>query len=97
MAKVTVKAAKDNSKNRRYKARGELIARRKAEAEEAEEKAREEWKSENGVQGCSDSVVRALTLKTTFREPPKDPEVKDDVMFHKVNHAHQRRPGKKWS
>ena len=97
MTKITVKAAKDNSKNRRYKARGELIAKRKSEAEEIEEKVKEEWKAENGVQGCSDNVAKALTLKTTYREPSQPVEAKDDAMFHKVNHAHQRIPGKKWS
>jgi hypothetical protein len=33
MTKIIVKPATDNSKNRRYRKRGELMARRKADAE----------------------------------------------------------------
>ncbi|WP_318357650.1 hypothetical protein [Enterobacter sp.] len=97
MANVIVKKAKDNSKNRRYKQRGELIAKRREEAKALEEQEREAWKEEKGVQGCSDNVTKALTLNTNWREPPKEQEIKDDAMNHKVNHAHQRRPDKKWS
>lgn len=97
MAKVIIKTAKDNSKNRRFKARGELMAKRKEEAKELERLQDEQRKMEEGIDGVSDTVAKAILSPP----PPKDisppHEKKDDAMNYKVNHAHQRRPDKKWS
>lgn len=97
MVKITINPAKDNSKNRRYKLRGELIAKRKAEAKDIEDADAEKRKTDSGLDGVSDGVVKAILSPP----PPKDTspaaEKKDDAMNHKVNHAHQRRPDKKWS
>lgn len=97
MAKVIIKTATDNSKNRRFKARGELMAKRKQEAKELERLEEEKKKNEAGIDGVSDAVAKAILSPS----PPKDISPpngkKDDAMNYKVNHAHQRRPGKKWS
>jgi len=96
MTKVTVKAARDNSKNRRYKERGELIAKRKAEQTERENALAEERKIEHGIEGVSDVVAKAILSPSPPKDTSPPAEKKDDAMNHKVNHAHQRRPGKKW-
>lgn len=97
MTKVTVKPSKDNSKNRRYKARGELIAKRKAEEKEIEDAEAENRKADSGLSGVSDAVAKAILSPTPPKDTSPPKEKQDDAMNHKVNHAHQRRPDKKWS
>lgn len=97
MANVIIKAAKDNSKNRRFKARGELIAKRKAEAKELEIAEAEKRKTDAGIEGVSDGVAKAILSPAAPKDTSPPAEQKDDAMHHKVNHTHQRRPDKKWS
>lgn len=97
MVKVTVIVAKDNSKNRRYKLRGELIAKRKAEAKNIEDAESEKRKADRGLDGASDGVSKAILSPPPPKDTSPPAEKKDDAMNHKVNHAHQRRPDKKWS
>ncbi|WP_227540385.1 hypothetical protein [Klebsiella sp. P1CD1] len=95
--KVIFKEGKDNSKNRRYKQRGELMAKRKAEAKEAAEKELEKRKEDAGIGGASDSVAKAILSPQVTKDTLPALEKSDDAMYHKVNHAHQRNPKKKWS
>lgn len=97
MTKVTIYPAKDNSKNRRFKARGELIAKRKAEAKEIEDIEAEKKKADSGMSGVSDGVAKAILSPPPPKDTSPPAEKKDDAMNHKVNHAHQRRSDKKWS
>lgn len=97
MAKVTIYPAKDNSKNRRFKARGELIAKRKAEAKEIEDGQAEKKKVDSGMAGVSDGVIKAILSPPLPKDTLPPVEKKDDAMNYKVNHAHQRSPNKKWS
>lgn len=97
MVKITINPAKDNSKNRRYKERGELIAKRKAEAKEIEDAEAEKKKAEAGIGGVSDVVAKAILSPTPPKDTSPPTEKKGDAMNYKVNHAHQRRPDKKWS
>lgn len=97
MTKVVVKPARENSKNRRFKARGEIMKRKSEELRKEEEAQKELLRTENGLDGCSDNVVKAVHIPSVAKDvsPPK--EIHDDAMHRKVNHAHQRSPSKKWS
>lgn len=93
MATIIWKDSKGTSKSRYKKKRAIVVAERR----QAEEMAKEFIKAENGLVGCSGNLTKALLIPTVAKDLslPQDP--KDDAMDHKVNHAHQRRPDKKWS
>ncbi|HFG8877236.1 TPA: hypothetical protein ACGSU1_000461 [Yersinia enterocolitica] len=96
MTKIIVIPAKDNSRNRRRKLRGDHFKASAIEREEEKRRNLDQIKSENDLNGASDSVMKAILIPVVAKDVSLAKEPKDDVMNHKVNHAHQRDPRKKW-
>lgn len=88
---ITIKPARDNSRNRRREAR-------KAERAEKENKSREERKAEILEKGGLAAVrgEKAAELAVAHEKTEIENNSGGDAMFKVVNHAHQRNPKKKW-
>ncbi|MBK5075186.1 hypothetical protein I2492_19495 [Budviciaceae bacterium CWB-B4] len=88
MQKITVKPASKNSKTARFKARGELMAKRKADAELAVKIDRAFKKLSTG---CSERTQKAINLPSV-----KEPETTGsicipDVAMYQAGHRKVRK------
>ncbi|NXZ86390.1 hypothetical protein HZI30_05495 [Serratia fonticola] len=96
MTKVIVIEARENSRKRRLKRRQETHSEKIAEYKENERLLAEKLKEEKRLQEVSDRVLKAVHTPVVAKDLSPAQEPKDDAMNHKVNHAHQRDPRKKW-
>ena len=83
MQKITVKPARENSKTARFKARGELMAKRKADAELAVKIDRAFKKLSTG---CTERTLKAISLPAMKEAEQTGSICIPDVAMYQAGH-----------